>query len=106
MKDPGHLAIDLDDQFVGKLEVAQLNTTVSPEHFIMIAGNIDHPGTFTQQVENFLYDLQVGAGEIPFGKLPSINDIPVQDQQAGGYTPEIVDYFTGMASVSAEMEIG
>lgn len=71
----------------------------------MIAGNVNHPGAFTQQVEYFFYDLQVGSREIPFGKLPAINNVPVKDQQAWGYAPEIVYYFTGMASVSTEMEI-
>jgi hypothetical protein len=48
----------------------------------------------------------VGSREIPFFKLPDINDIPIQNEFFGLYAVEVSDEFMGMTTIGAQMYIG
>jgi threonine synthase len=59
MKDPCHLSIYFHHQFISQLKISQMNITVSAHHFIMIAGNVDDPCAFAEQVHDLFDHLHV-----------------------------------------------
>jgi hypothetical protein len=77
VKDPAHAAIDLHHQFVGYLEISQLEAAVAAQHFIMVSGDVNNPGTIAHHVDYFFYHNQVGRWEIAFIEIPDVNKIAV-----------------------------
>jgi hypothetical protein len=47
----------------------------------------------------------MGDGEIPFGKLPAIDDVPIEDKYIGGDAFEVVDKLLGAASIGSKVYI-
>ena len=105
MKDPGHLAIDLQHQFVGQLKMTELPATISAKHFIVIAGDVNHAGAMFRQIQDLLDHLKVTGREITFAELPSIDDVAIQDQPFGTNVAEILNDFLSMATIGAQVEV-
>jgi hypothetical protein len=46
------------------------------------------------------------SGPVSLGKLPEVNDIPIQNKDSGFYALEVMMEFSGMRSVSSQVSIG
>jgi hypothetical protein len=82
-----------------------LQAAVAAQHFIVIAGDVNNPGTIAHHVDYFFYHNQVGRWEIAFIEIPDVNKIAVEDQQSGLNTTQVHDQFRCMASIGSEMYI-
>ena len=72
----------------------------------MVAGEVNYFSILGKQSHDMLNYLHVCLGPIPFGKLPHVNDIAVQDYflRLDGF--EIAKKLFGMTAVSAQVDVG
>jgi hypothetical protein len=83
----------------------EFKVTVLSQNFIMVPGDVNHPGAPAQQLEYFFNNLQVHGRKIAFAELPPVNDIAIQNEDMRRYAAQIVDRFSCMASVGAKVKV-
>lgn len=83
VKDPGFFVVNIEQEFVGKQDIAYFHIGVAAQEFIMVTGDVDDTGAFSDFFEDFIDDLEMRMREITFAELPGINNIPVQDKYFG-----------------------
>lgn len=106
VKNPSFLPVEHEHQLVGEYEITHFEIGKFAQHFVVVARDVIDFGAFGSEVDKFFEHFQVWGREVLFAELPNVDDIAVKDKQLGFDRFQVVQQFLGMATVSAEVDVG
>lgn len=102
---PVGLAIDFEDVFVGEDEAAEAHVGVLAEGVVVVARDVDDPCPFLDELDDVADDLHMGGWKILLSEVPNVDDVAIEDEEAGLDVGEVLEDFVCVASIGAEVEV-
>jgi hypothetical protein len=102
---PGALAIEFQYDLIIDLKRTHAKAGKSPEHLVVIASEVNHFGVSGNEPRDVLNNLHVRPGPEPFGKLPHVDYIAIQNKSFGSYGFEVAQQSLCVTTIRSKVNV-